>query len=485
MAIFSLLALGLAKAGKPARVERVLIMVCAGASSVMNFAAARGRLAIALSRCWPTSCLLGYFSSVVTDRVVSVSARGRHRAIGAPTSWSPRGWRPGGPGRTRLRLALALPSTAYRAACAGCLPKARLLPGAGMPVRGAGSRGKVDHRQGAARQAAAPSHQDVLFLALVAERHGPLRTSRSRTWLGHAPSWLPKSAWTPSCAHCAAHGGAGGPGQEAVVNIVIILAVILTVAACGWAFAPAADLPRNRVRHMRLRLRLRLHPGRGTPPRLRLPAVGPWRRCAARRAPPVAAARAVRHPRDYSILVGRRTTGRLRCRWRSTLRLPRHGTASPACWRTIILHYPGPVVSTTTKADVFQLTSGVRPALGPIAVLNPQRSAACRPRSRPPIERLRRPGRGHPPGRRVRHGRVPEGRRGRQFLGRQGIGLPPGVLPRRGAPRRGHAAGRPVGDRRRHPRRRTSSPRTGAHQWARPSRNCAARRRRPRRPCGW
>jgi hypothetical protein len=40
MAIFLLLALGLARAGQPARAERGLIMACAGASGVMNFAAA-------------------------------------------------------------------------------------------------------------------------------------------------------------------------------------------------------------------------------------------------------------------------------------------------------------------------------------------------------------------------------------------------------------------------------------------------------------
>jgi type IV secretion system protein VirD4 len=38
----------------------------------------------------------------------------------------------------------------------------------------------------------------------------------------------------------------------------------------------------------------------------------------------------------------------------------------------IILHYPGPVVSTTTKHDVFQLTSGIRSRLGPVHVFNPQ-----------------------------------------------------------------------------------------------------------------
>ena len=38
----------------------------------------------------------------------------------------------------------------------------------------------------------------------------------------------------------------------------------------------------------------------------------------------------------------------------------------------MILHYPGPVVSTTTKADVFELTSGTRSQLGPVGVFNPQ-----------------------------------------------------------------------------------------------------------------
>ena len=37
-----------------------------------------------------------------------------------------------------------------------------------------------------------------------------------------------------------------------------------------------------------------------------------------------------------------------------------------------VLHYPGPVLSTTTKADVFGLTSGIRAGLGPVHVFNPQ-----------------------------------------------------------------------------------------------------------------
>jgi len=38
----------------------------------------------------------------------------------------------------------------------------------------------------------------------------------------------------------------------------------------------------------------------------------------------------------------------------------------------VINHYPGPVVSTTTKPDVFRLTSGLRSLTGPVHVFSPQ-----------------------------------------------------------------------------------------------------------------
>jgi type IV secretory pathway TraG/TraD family ATPase VirD4 len=38
----------------------------------------------------------------------------------------------------------------------------------------------------------------------------------------------------------------------------------------------------------------------------------------------------------------------------------------------VILRYPGPVIATTTKADVFALTSGLRAQRGPVHVFNPQ-----------------------------------------------------------------------------------------------------------------
>ena len=39
---------------------------------------------------------------------------------------------------------------------------------------------------------------------------------------------------------------------------------------------------------------------------------------------------------------------------------------------SVILRYPGPVISTTTKHDVFELTSGLRARRGPVHVFNPQ-----------------------------------------------------------------------------------------------------------------
>jgi type IV secretion system protein VirD4 len=77
---------------------------------------------------------------------------------------------------------------------------------------------------------------------------------------------------------------------------------------------------------------------------------------------------------EYSILVGRG-------HYRHALRLPleEHAVAKspPRGGKTgwlasVILHYPGPVISTTTKHDVFELTSGIRARRGPVHVFNPQ-----------------------------------------------------------------------------------------------------------------
>ena len=162
------------------------------------------------------------------------------------------------------------------------------------------------------------------------------------------------------------------------MKIVILLAVVLTVAAVGkWAFAPGRGLPRHRVRHARLRLHLRLHPGRGYATCVELWLR--WGRLAAYRRskrirPSLGTWQRARYPREHSVLLGR-----AHYRHRLAVPLEEHVLvmAPPRTYKTallasIILHYPGPVISTTTKADVFALTSGTRTTLGPVHVFNPQ-----------------------------------------------------------------------------------------------------------------
>lgn len=68
MLIFSLLALGLARSGKPARAERVLIMVCAAGSAVMNYAASD----VGSARSVLAFVMPPVFLAVVADRVIAV-----------------------------------------------------------------------------------------------------------------------------------------------------------------------------------------------------------------------------------------------------------------------------------------------------------------------------------------------------------------------------------------------------------------------------
>jgi type IV secretory pathway TraG/TraD family ATPase VirD4 len=160
--------------------------------------------------------------------------------------------------------------------------------------------------------------------------------------------------------------------------MVILLAVILTLAAVvKWALAPGRRLPRHRVRHTRARLHLRLHPGRGYATVAEL--WWRWGRLAAYRRskrirPALTCWQRARRPREHSVVLGR-------AQYRHKLAVPLEEhlliMAPPRTYKTalladVILHYPGPVISTTTKADVFALTSGVRAARGPVHVFNPQ-----------------------------------------------------------------------------------------------------------------
>jgi type IV secretion system protein VirD4 len=163
-----------------------------------------------------------------------------------------------------------------------------------------------------------------------------------------------------------------------IIKYAIALAVLLAIAAfLAWAFLPTRYLPDNRARYLRLRLHLRLHAGKGFATILGLWLH--WGRLAALRR-----SRRIRRslplwqrfldPQAHSVFLGR-------AHYRHGLRVPLEEhlllMAPPRTFKTafladVILGYPGPVIATTTKADVFVLTAAARARVGPIHVFNPQ-----------------------------------------------------------------------------------------------------------------
>ena len=152
----------------------------------------------------------------------------------------------------------------------------------------------------------------------------------------------------------------------------------LVLVFAWWAFVPRPTLPRNRIRQQNARLHLRLHPGRGHATVAELHRH--WGRLAsARKAryarPNLTRAERLMRPGEHSVFLGRAQYGH-------ALRLPieEHAAViSPprkgkSAWlSSVVLHYPGPVLSTTTRADVYKDTVRARAALGRVDVFNPQR----------------------------------------------------------------------------------------------------------------
>ena len=163
-----------------------------------------------------------------------------------------------------------------------------------------------------------------------------------------------------------------------MIKYAILLAIILVLAALfAWAFLPARHLPGNRTRHLRIRLHLRLHPGKGFAHVFSLWLH--WGRLAMlRRAGRIRPALPLRYrlidPREHSMFLGR-------AHYRHGLRVPLEEhllvMAPPRTFKTafladVILRYPGPVIATTTKPDIYALTSAVRARIGAVHVFNPQ-----------------------------------------------------------------------------------------------------------------
>jgi type IV secretion system protein VirD4 len=163
-----------------------------------------------------------------------------------------------------------------------------------------------------------------------------------------------------------------------ILKYAIALAILLILAAfAAWAFLPARHLPGNRARHLRLRLHLRLHPGKGFAHLFSLWLR--WGRLAALRRsgrirPALPIWWRIADPGAHSVFVGR-------AHYRHRLHVPLEEhllvMAPPRTFKTafladVILRYPGPVIATTTKADIYMLTAAVRAQQGPVHVFNPQ-----------------------------------------------------------------------------------------------------------------
>ena len=163
-----------------------------------------------------------------------------------------------------------------------------------------------------------------------------------------------------------------------IIKYAVALAVILVMAAIlAWAFIPSRYLPGNRARHLRIRLHLRLHPGKGFAHVFSLWLR--WGRLAAlRRSGRIRPLLPLRYrildPREHSVDLGR-------THYRHRLHVPLEEhllvMAPPRTYKTafladVIMGYPGPVIATSTKPDVYALTSAMRIGLGPVHVFNPQ-----------------------------------------------------------------------------------------------------------------
>jgi type IV secretory pathway TraG/TraD family ATPase VirD4 len=162
-----------------------------------------------------------------------------------------------------------------------------------------------------------------------------------------------------------------------MIYLADLTALLLTVAILRWCFLPHSQLPRFRVRYLRLRLRLRLHPGRGHASVAELWLR--WGRLAAfrrsrRSRPSLPAWARMLIPDLHSLLLGRAQYGhglRVGLEEHVLVMVPPR-TGKTGLLARIVLRYRGPVVATTTKADVFELTSGIRSLRGRVEVFNPQ-----------------------------------------------------------------------------------------------------------------
>src|SRR5260370_41839333 len=170
-----------------------------------------------------------------------------------------------------------------------------------------------------------------------------------------------------------------------------IAAVIVLLLAAGL-FLRFTVFSGNRIRSIKWRIRLRLHPGPGFASFAELWCR--WSRHAAishgRRARPGLRLRHRLRSRttDYAVRLGRgQWFRRLYCRMEDQvliLAAPRAGKSGMIADR--ILDHPGPVLATSTRADLYESTAGAPAPPGPAPALPPPR--LCRRPPPPPSHPL-------------------------------------------------------------------------------------------------
>jgi hypothetical protein len=202
MIVFSLLALGLARAGRPARAERALIMACSLGSAGMNYGAAD----TASPRSVAAYVAAPVFLAVVADRVIAVIRR-HVLGDGEVSAWAAPGRAAAAAARLAgmivlysLRFAFAAPETARglrrMVLEAAPLPQAGrpAVPAAGVPAIGGPPPGEPPELQGATKKARLawhyerdPGYGDRAAAAAAARRIAPavgLGEGTARAYIG-------------------------------------------------------------------------------------------------------------------------------------------------------------------------------------------------------------------------------------------------------------------------------------------------------------
>ena len=464
MIIFSVLALGLARKGLGAPAERAAIVACAAASAFMNWTAADQASLRSVAVYVAAPILLALTTdrtiSVVRRHVLGmkddaqpVGAHGPRPGPLQPVRAPRRGGLQGDPrgaSRHAILAAAPLPEAepaalaedqdalgVLRADLATGLERIRSAAEADL----AGLRGRLEFTSSAvdgamtglqgitdrlgrlelAAGASAYPTKKAHFMALYRE-HADYGAARPPA--GWPASWPPGPGSRPgppaptSTEELAAWPARQEGGQVKTADVLLTLPFhhlyldalgVLVLAALFWRFNLSHwAMESNRARAMRWRTRCHLRPGPGFATLAEL--VYQWGRLAASkrggRARPGLAyrQRLLARPRHYAIRLGRaqwgkRVLGTMEANW-LLLAPPRKGKSGAlADW---ILDWPGAVIATSTRADLFMNTAGARcaPGRGP-------RVQPVRYRQRPvhlrvgPGGRVPGPSRGVHPGRRA------------------------------------------------------------------------------------